>query len=174
MTPEELIQTIRDRLPELDGTVDKGHAVVQVPLNRLAETLELLKTDPALDFKMLMDLTVVDWLGRKPRFDLVYHLYSVQLNHRLRLKIGVSEGESAPTATHLWQVANWLEREMWDMYGVRFSGHPNLQRLLMYDEFKGHPLRRDYPYRKQQPLLEETWPVREEQYQMPGLRIKRD
>ncbi len=175
MTPEEIISAVGERLPQLadKGTVDKGHAVIPVPLDHLAETLETLKTDPSLDFKMLLDLTVVDWLGRKPRYELVYHLYSVQGNHRIRLKVGLAEGESAPTATHLWPIADWLEREMWDMYGVRFSGHPNLRRLLMYDEFKGHPLRKDYPFRKQQPLVPETWPSKPEQYQMPDLKIYR-
>ncbi len=176
MSPEELLTSVGDKLPELKelGWIDKGHPVFHVSLSRLPATLEALKNDPALDFKMLLDLTVVDWQPRQPRFELVYHLYSVQGNHRIRLKIGVAEGESVPTATHLWPIADWLEREMWDMYGIRFAGHPNLQRILMYDEFKGHPLRKDYPYRKQQPLVTETWPSKPEQYQMPGLQIKRD
>jgi len=77
LTPEEIISAVGERLPQLadKGTVDKGHAVIPVPLDHLAETLETLKTDPSLDFKMLLDLTVVDWLGRKPRYELVYHLY---------------------------------------------------------------------------------------------------
>jgi NADH-quinone oxidoreductase subunit C len=108
---------------------------------------------------MLMDLTAVDYLkfpGREdgPRFDVVYHLYSVAHNHRLRLKVAVEQDEpSVPTATGLWPIANWLEREVWDMFGIRFEGHPDLRRLLLYEEFVGHPLRKDYPIERRQPLI---------------------
>ncbi|HEX9780570.1 MAG TPA: NADH-quinone oxidoreductase subunit C [bacterium] len=88
------------------------------------------------------------------RFDVVYHLYSSPHNHRLRLRVPVTESDpSVPTLCGLWDVANWFEREAWDMFGVTFSGHPDLRRLLMYDEFQGHPLRKDYPIRKRQPLI---------------------
>ncbi len=154
--------------------IDKGHVVADVPLDRIEELLEALKGDVELEFDMLMDLTVVDWLERKPRFDVVYHLYSVHHNHRIRLVVGVDDGQAVPTATRFWKIADWLEREMWDLYGVKFAGHPNLKRLLLYDEFKGHPLRKDYAYDHRQPRLEETWPSRDRQIKMPeGEKIHR-
>ena len=103
---------------------------------------------------MLTDLTVVDRLGEQPRFEVVYHLYSVAKNHRVRLKVGVPE--DAPvvaSATALYASADWMEREAFDLYGIRFDGHPDLRRILLYDEFEGHPLRKDYPKTKRQPLV---------------------
>ena len=88
------------------------------------------------------------------RFDLVYHFYSTALNRRLRLTVPLTSADpSAPSLVALWPGANWFEREVWDMFGVRFAGHPNLRRLLLYEEFTGHPLRKDYPVRKRQPLI---------------------
>jgi len=103
---------------------------------------------------MLVDLTVVDLYPQTPRFEVVYHFLSLTLQHRLRIKVRIPEEEPhIPTLTSLWPGANWLEREAWDMFGIIFQGHPNLQRILMYAEFEGHPLRKDYPYRKRQPLI---------------------
>jgi NADH-quinone oxidoreductase subunit C len=101
-----------------------------------------------------VDITAVDHLGRKPRFDVIYHLLSVPSKRRLRIKVQVEDGESTvDSLTSLWGDANWLEREVWDMFGIRFSGHPDLRRILLYEEFQGHPLRKDYPIRKRQPLI---------------------
>jgi len=108
---------------------------------------------------MLTDLTAADYLkfpGREdgPRFEVVYQLYSLPHNHRVRLKVRVDEDDAVvPTAVELWPIANWLEREVWDMFGVRFEGHPDLRRLLMYEEFVGHALRKDYPINRRQPLI---------------------
>ena len=106
---------------------------------------------------MLMDLTAVDFPDREPRFEVVAHFYSLEKGHRLRLKarVGDAEGDGAEidTLTDLWASANWLERECWDMFGVVFKGHPDLRRILMYPEFEGHPLRKDYPADKIQPLV---------------------
>jgi NADH-quinone oxidoreductase subunit C len=123
------------------------------------EVLRFCRDDPGLRFDMLMDLTAVDWLrypGREEgaRFEVVYHLYSVAENHRVRVKVPVDE--DAPvvaSATGLWASANWFEREVWDMFGIRFEGHPDLRRLLMYEEFVGHPLRKDYVINRRQPLI---------------------
>ena len=96
------------------------------------------------------------WPGppEKTRFTVVYHFYSIQYKHRLRLVIPVEETEAAlDSLTTLWAAADWLEREVWDMYGIRFNGHPNLKRILMYEEFEGYPLRKDYPVNKRQPLI---------------------
>jgi NADH-quinone oxidoreductase subunit C len=108
---------------------------------------------------MLSDLTAVDFLkfpGREdgPRFEVVYHLYSIAHNHRLRVKVNVDEDDPVvPTAVPVWPIANWLEREVWDMFGIRFDGHPDPRRLLMYEEFVGHALRKDYPINRRQPLI---------------------
>lgn len=88
------------------------------------------------------------------RFELVYHLYSSPHNHRVRVKVPLAAADlSAPSVTGLWASANWFEREVWDLFGIRFTGHPDLRRILMYEEFQGHPLRKDYPARKRQPLI---------------------
>ena len=88
------------------------------------------------------------------RFDVIYHLYSTAHNHRLRLKVPLAQADPVvESLTGLWASANWFEREVWDMFGIRFTGHPNLRRLLMYEPFQGHPLRKDYPIRKRQPLI---------------------
>jgi NADH-quinone oxidoreductase subunit C len=125
----------------------------------LPEVLRFCRDDPTLRFDMLMDLTAVDYLtypGREdaPRFEVVYHLYSVPHNHRVRIKAGVEEDDAVvPTAVPLWPIADWLEREVWDMFGLRFAEHPDLRRLLLYEQFEGHPLRKDYPVSKRQPLI---------------------
>jgi NADH-quinone oxidoreductase subunit C len=102
-----------------------------------------------------MDLTAVDYLDRGgPRFEVVYHFYSMPFNRRLRVKALVSEEDcELDTVVRLWPGADWYEREVWDMFGIRFKGHPHLKRILMYEEFKGHPLRKDYPVNKRQPLV---------------------
>ena len=116
-----------------------------------------LKSDPRFDLNMLMDLSCVDylhWEEKESRFEVVYNLYSLRHKHRLFLKVRVPEKEAVvDSVTAIWPAADWFEREVWDMFGIRFSGHPNLKRILMYDEFKGHALRKDYVYNKRQPLL---------------------
>ncbi len=88
------------------------------------------------------------------RFAVVYHFFSLPLKHRLRLEVPVEEADAeVDSVTSLWPGADWLEREVWDMFGIRFRGHPNLKRILMYEEFAGHPLRKDYPVAKRQPLI---------------------
>lgn len=113
-----------------------------------------LRDDSATNMQMLTDLTCVDRFGHEPRFDVVAHLYSVELKHRVRLYGGVpEENPSIDSVVPLWAGANWFEREAYDLYGVRFKGHPDLRRILMYPEFVGHPLRKDYPKEKRQPLI---------------------
>lgn len=138
------------------------HTAVVAPAS-ISEVLGFCRDDEALRFDMLMDLTAVDYLHYPPgppepegeaRFEVVYHLYSVQENHRVRLKVPVEEDEPVvPTAVGLWAIANWYEREVWDMFGIHFEGHPDLRRLLLYEEFVGHPLRKDYPINRRQPLI---------------------
>lgn len=120
-----------------------------------------LKENSELDFNFLMDLTAVDYLfyagGRIKkdfRFEIVYHFFSLKHNHRIRIKVPVDEkNPQVESLCALWASANWYEREVWDMFGIRFQGHPNLKRILMYEEFQGHALRKDYPFNKRQPLI---------------------
>jgi len=125
----------------------------------LIDALQHCRDEGALRFDMLVDITAVDYLRfprreDEARFEVVYHLYSTEHNHRLRLKVPVEQDDAwVPTAVGIWPIANWLEREVWDMFGVRFEGHPDLRRLLLYEEFSGHPLRKDYPINRRQPLI---------------------
>jgi NADH-quinone oxidoreductase subunit C len=113
-----------------------------------------LRDDPATKMEMFIDLTAVDRFATEPRFDVVVHLYSVSLKQRVRLYAGVPEDDpTLETLVPVWAGANWFEREAYDLYGVRFKGHPDLRRILMYPEFVGHPLRKDYPKEKRQPLV---------------------
>jgi NADH-quinone oxidoreductase subunit C len=113
-----------------------------------------LRDDPVTQMNMFVDLTCVDRTPREPRFDVVLHLYSIEKKHRVRLYAGVAEKDPViATLVPVWPGANWFEREAFDMYGVRFDGHPDLRRILMYQEFQGHPLRKDYPNEKRQPLV---------------------
>ncbi|MGH3260900.1 MAG: NADH-quinone oxidoreductase subunit C [Trebonia sp.] len=127
-----------------------------------------LRDDPATKMEMFIDLTCVDRMGIRggdpdaPRFDVVLHLYSVSLKHRVRLYCGAPEDDaSVDTLVGVWAGADWFEREAYDLYGVRFKGHPDLRRILMYPEFVGHPLRKDYPKEKRQPLVRRNAGTRE-------------
>ena len=122
------------------------------------EAARFLRDDPALDFDLFVDLCGVDFPTREAgRFEVVLHVYSTTKHHRVRLKarVGDAEGDGAEidTVTDVWAGAGWLERETFDMMGVVFRGHPDLRRILMYPEFEGHPLRKDYPASKTQPLV---------------------
>ena len=157
--------TILARLgARLGGRVLETHAyrgdhTAVVAREGLLDALAFCRDETELRFDLLADLTAVDYSkfpGREdgPRFEVVYHLYSVPHNHRVRLKVRVEQDDAVvPTATSLWPIANWLEREVWDMFGIRFEGHPDLRRLLLYEEFEGHPLRKDYPIERRQPLI---------------------
>jgi NADH-quinone oxidoreductase subunit C len=171
MTPDALI----DRLPTLlpaakpfPREAGRGEAVIIVEPEGLLDALRTLRDHPDTRFEQLSDLTAVDYLGRTPRFEVVYQLYSLSLNHRLRVKVPVPEGAAVvPSATGLWKSANWAERETWDMFGIRFAGHPDLRRILMYPEFQGHPLRKDYPVNQRQPLVPERDPIGHPWYPRP-------
>ena len=120
------------------------------------EVCRFLKSDPAMAFNLAPYITAVDYLGADPRFEVVYNLYSTSRNHRVRLRVKVPESDLVvQSVTPVWRGADWFERYCYDMYGIRFEGHPDLRRLLMYDEFVGYPLRKDYPLRARQPLVPE-------------------
>jgi NADH-quinone oxidoreductase subunit C len=137
-----------------EASLSHGDAVAVVSPGALRKIMEFLKNDSRLLFNVLLDVTAVDYLGREPRFEVVYHLLSLPRNQRLRIKVKVSgEQPALDSVVELWGSANWLEREVWDMFGIKFAGHPDLKRILLYPEFQGHPLRKDYPIRKRQPLI---------------------
>ncbi len=138
----------------VETSLPQGDAMAVVRAEQLTQVMSFLKSDPRLLFDFLVDITAVDYRGRAPRYDVVYHLLSTTFHRRLRIKVGVEEGQPAvDTITPLYGSANWLEREVWDMFGIRFKGHRDLRRILLYDEFQGHPLRKDYPIRKRQPRI---------------------
>ena len=147
-----LLEALPDAVLETHARL--GDATARVDASRITEVASLLRDDPELAFEMLTDLTCVDYLGEEPRFEVVYHFYSVAKNHRVRVKARVSEASARiDSLAPLYASANWMEREVWDLYGVHFSGHPDLRRILLYDEFEGHPLRKDYAKEKRQPLV---------------------
>jgi len=136
----------------------RGDDTLVVDPAKIFDAMKTLRDDPELSMTMLVDVTAVDYLGREPRFEVVYHLRSFKSGARLRVKAPVAEPEdgsnpSIDSIDSLWASANWNEREVWDLYGIKFRGHPDLRRILMYEEFVGHPLRKDYPKEKRQPLV---------------------
>jgi|SRR5579872_5054274 len=138
-----------------------GEDSVVIAREKAEEIFRALHDDGEFAFEFLMDVTGVDWLERKPRFDVVYNLKSLSKNHRLRVKIRVGAGDDAwtPSVYPVWKSADWLERECYDLFGIQFHGHPDLRRILLYDAFVGHPLRKDYPFQKRQPLVPEIDPI---------------
>lgn len=121
-----------------------GETTVKVAPEKLVEACRHLKEKEG--FTYLVDLTAVDWKDRQPRFDVLLLLHSFSRGQeRLRLKSGAADGEAFPSVTGVWETANWMEREAYDMYGIRFEGHPDLRRILTWDGFQGHPLRKDFP-----------------------------
>lgn len=129
----------------VDAAVElAGQITVQVPPASLSDVLRACKDLLGYDF--LVDLTAVDWQGRaEGRFDVVYWLHRHRDQQRLRLKVAVAEGVEVPSATGVWKTANWMEREVYDLFGLHFAGHPNLERILTWEGFNGHPLRKDFP-----------------------------
>ena len=122
-----------------------GELTVTTNPGALIELLTWLKTNGAMQFTTLVDICGVDWPGREARFDVVYHLLSMRQNQRLRVKVAVAEDQFAPSCVSVFPCADWFEREVFDMYGVMFSGHPDLRRILTDYGFRGHPLRKDFP-----------------------------
>jgi NADH-quinone oxidoreductase subunit C len=116
-----------------------------VRTSRLVEVAAHLRAAPGAAFDLCSDVTAVDWPPRSLRFDLIYSLSSIPLGHRLRLKVRVGDGDAVPTVSSVWPAAAWLEREVFDLFGIPFDGHPDLRRILMPEEWQGHPQRKDYP-----------------------------
>ncbi len=155
MEIQKVIDDLKKQFPEKikDISVQFGDEIVSIEKDSLIEIAKFLKNKP-YDFAMLLDLTCVDYFKDDSRFEMVYHFFSLSGNLRLRVKTRLSEKSlSIDSLTSLWKNANWLEREVFDMFGIDFLNHPDLRRLFMYDEFEGHPLRKDYPLRKEQPKI---------------------
>jgi len=153
------INKLSSRFPEsiIETHSYRGDDTAVVRKEDLLEICQFLRDDKELQYNFMMDLTAVDYFGREPRFEIVYHLYSLTFNRRFRIKTRVSESEcSVDSIVSLWASANWFEREAYDLYGVVFKGHPELRRILLYEDFQGHPLRKDYPIKKRQPLIGPT------------------
>lgn len=146
----EKLQSLSDHLVAKLGEkvcpeIAFGELTVVVTLGDLLPVLAFLKSDQTCRFNTLVDITAVDHPERAPRFDVVYHLLSMYTNARLRVKVGVAETDMVPSLVNIHPSANWLERETFDLFGILFSGHPDLRRILTDYGFRGHPLRKDFP-----------------------------
>lgn len=150
---ERLKQTFGDAILETHSQHGDDTAVVDAA--RWKEIASFLKNDERTAMDHFIDLTAVDFLGRRePRYEVVLHVRSLEKLHRVRLKARLDEPPRIDSLCEVWAGANWFERECFDMFGVDFVGHPDLRRILLYPEFEGHPLRKDYPAEKTQPLVE--------------------
>ena len=163
MQQSELTKRLQDRFGDriLRTSSMFGQDAITIRGDSIRDVAQFLRDEPDLAMNFLMDLAGVDYLeygdDRAWRFEVVYHFYSLDQNHRYRVKVAVPEDQlEVPSLWDLWPVANWMEREVYDMYGVRFSGHPNLRRILCHDEFVGHALRKDYPINRRQKLGKPT------------------
>jgi NADH-quinone oxidoreductase subunit C len=153
------LSAVREKLGSkvIEAFQAQGDDVAMLDRSGLRESFRILKEDRELDFDFLSDLTAVDyWRKKEPRFEVVYQILSRARRRRLRVRVPVPENDPAvESLTPLWRGASFLEREVWDLFGIRFIGHPDLRRVLLYDEFQGHPLRKDYPVNLCQPRVPE-------------------
>lgn len=146
----------------LDSSTRLGQDTLLIQKDALRTVVAFLRDDPKMAYNFLRHITCVDYLHREPRFELVYVLYSMTRKTQLVIKVGLSDGDPVAESVHdLYGSANWAEREVWDMYGIKFKGHPDLRRVLLYDEFEGHPLRKDFRKQASQPRLELIAPERD-------------
>ena len=150
MSSEGLVKLksyIETKLPEsvVSAKLGNGELTVSIVLSSLVTFMEFLKTDQHCNFSTLVDITVVDYPSRENRFELVYHYLSMYQNQRIRVKMEVNEDHIVPSIVDIFPASNWFEREIFDMFGILFSGHPDLRRILTDYGFKGHPLRKDFP-----------------------------
>ena len=133
-----------------------GDWTIVVPAARILEIAKYLRTAPDAAFDLCSDVTATDWPPRAERFDVVYCLYSIRHRHRVRVKVRLADTQPIASVTPVWPSANWLEREVWDMFGISFAGHPDLRRILMPEDWQGHPQRKDYPLEGPGELLMEN------------------
>lgn len=154
---KKLIDIVKSNFGDhvLDSHSRHGNDTVVVDKDHVAEIIGFLRDDSATQMNLLRDITAVDYHNRVPRYEVVYILYSIDLKHMLILRAPLQENDlKLPTISHLYGCAAWLEREVYDMYGVAFDAHPDLRRVLLYEEFEGHPLRKDYAIQDAQPRME--------------------
>ncbi len=142
--PTLLARVLRE-FPAAVGRVRFGDNELQIAIDEVRRLLTFLRDAHDLRLRQLIDICAVDYPERKSRFEVVYHLLSVQHNLRLRIKVAVAEDTAVPSVVDIFPAAGWYEREIWDLFGISFSGHPDLRRLLTDYGFQGHPLRRDFP-----------------------------
>ena len=179
---QALADRLREQFPEAIASSHRGDEVVTVPRESLVKVIAWLRNDPESDCKLLRQIAGIDLMTFRtemtggdslssnealpyekahqpkvePRFYVAYNLYSLTKKHSIRVRVDLrSDDVTVPTISHLFKTADWWERYVYDMFGFKFEGHPNLQRLMLYPEFVGHPLRKDYPVRKRQPLVQE-------------------
>ena len=129
----------------LEVATFRNEVTVTVPKAEILEICKFLHSDPDLQYRLLTDLCGLDFFPQTPRFGVVYLLYSLKSNQRLRVKTRVGETESIPSVESIWKVANWYEREVYDLFGITFDNHPDLRRIMLWDGYEGHPLRKDFP-----------------------------
>ena len=148
---KQLAQEIEAKRPDsvVSWEVAFGELAVTASLSSLVDFVEFLKTDSNCRFSSLVDITAVDHPDREERFDLVYHFLSMYQNQRIRLKVAVREDDIVPSIIEVHPSANWFEREVFDMFGISFEGHPDMTRILMPEDWVGHPLRKDYEFPKE-------------------------
>lgn len=135
----------------LEAVEFRGEITITVSLDKIFEVMRWLKESRGEGFDFLADLCGADYPGRPDRFEVVYNLLKLKTGERIRVKTRVAEHQTVPSVTSLWKAADWMEREAYDMYGIHFTGHPNLTRILMFDGFDGHPLRKDFPVKGNEP-----------------------
>ncbi|MEE8548190.1 MAG: NADH-quinone oxidoreductase subunit C [Alphaproteobacteria bacterium] len=144
---EELGEYVLGALPEMVSGAEVAHGELTIEVNwdAIVTVLTFLRDDTNCQFRELIDICGVDYPGRERRFEVVYHLLSLRHNQRIRVKLSTDESTPVPSATGVFSAAGWWEREAWDLYGILFSGHPDLRRILTDYGFEGHPLRKDFP-----------------------------
>lgn len=146
------IEIVRERFKgaieevQMPGTHACEVPIIYVKKESLQDLLSFCKSEPGFEYQFLADLTASDE-GGDPRFEVIFNLFSMNKHWRIRIKTRVREDEEVPTSIGVWPGANWAEREIWDMFGIKFTGHPDLRRILLDERWTGHPLRKDYPLR---------------------------
>ncbi|MBM3818430.1 MAG: NADH-quinone oxidoreductase subunit C [Acidimicrobiia bacterium] len=178
MDASAVIDTLTPLVPgaEFEAGTSVDFACLYVPVGRLVETCRALRDTPSLRFNVLTEVTAADYLPRNPRFEVVYHLLSIPNRSKLRVKVRVEDGGSVPTVQQVWPSAGWPEREVWDMFGIIVDGHTDLRRLLMPEDWEGHPQRKDYPVQiRKTPQTYEPLEVSEEEFRanLERDRVKR-
>ena len=169
-----MIETLRALMPDvpLEAGPSTDQPTIRVPAERLIEVAQALRDRPELGFVLLADVTAVDWWPREPRFEVVYHLSSMTTRLRMTVRLE-GQGARLPTLQRIWPAACWLEREVWDMFGIVFEDHGDLRRLLMPEDWEGHPLRKDFPVQiRLKPKYAEPLQVTEEEFRANLARDK--